>query len=111
MRWTSSTFSTSEANAARAALLATSIAAAILAPQPAAAHSWYPWSCCSDRDCKPVEATAVRFTEAGWLIERTGETIPFEKARVSPDGRYHICSAGGNPDGRTICLFTPGTGS
>lgn len=77
----------------------------------ARAHEWYPYSCCSDKDCRPVHESEVRLTAAGWFVIRTGETIPFAKARVSPDGRFHICSFGGLDDGRTICLFAPGTGS
>ena len=75
------------------------------------AHDWYPYSCCSDRDCHPVPPEAVQFTPTGWRVRTTGETIPFDKTRFSPDGRYHICSRGGKPDGKTICLFTPGSGS
>ncbi len=87
------------------------LAGSLLAPGAADAHDWYPHACCSDRDCKPVAETAVQLTPAGWLVRTTGETIPFEKARSSPDGQFHICSYGGKPDGRTICLFTPGIGS
>lgn len=90
------------------------VAAAIwlAAPAPEArAHDWYPFACCHDRDCRPVDSEAVQFTPGGWRITNTGETIPFDRARVSPDGRFHVCSYGGKATGKTICLFTPGMGS
>lgn len=89
------------------------IAAACLSAlsRRAAAHEWYPYSCCSDKDCRPVPPGAVRATPAGWLVVATGETIAFDKARFSPDGQFHVCSYGGLPDGKTICLFAPGMGS
>ena len=77
----------------------------------ASAHDWYPYSCCHDRDCRPVPPEAVKLTPRGWQIQTTGETIPFDKAQYSPDGRFHICSYGGVPEAKTICLFTPGAGS
>lgn len=77
----------------------------------ARAHDWYPYDCCSDKDCAPIAESAVQFTPAGWLVRRTGETIPFDAVRTSPDGQFHLCSRGGKPDGKTICLFTPGIGS
>jgi hypothetical protein len=75
------------------------------------AHDWYPYSCCSDKDCRPVMADAVRYTPAGWQIRLTGETIPFRKTRHSPDGQFHICSYGGLPEARTVCFFAPDFGS
>lgn len=77
----------------------------------ARAHDWYPQSCCSDTDCKPVPDAAVRFTPAGWLIVRTGEVWPFSRARPSPDGQFHRCSHSGLDEAGTICLFVPGQGS
>ncbi len=75
------------------------------------AHDWYPFSCCSDKDCHPVDASAVKYTPAGWMVRVTGETIPFKKVRSSPDGRFHICSYGGLPEAKTICFFAPDAGS
>ena len=45
------------------------------------AHDWYPFYCCHDRDCHPVDDSAVQFTPKGWFIMNTGETIPFSKAQ------------------------------
>lgn len=49
-------------------------------------------SCCSNRDCKPVE---LRVTNAGVQIfaEERWVDVPKEKIRpyISPDGRGHAC--------------------
>jgi len=77
----------------------------------AEAHDWYPYSCCTDKDCRPVPSNAVKYTPAGWQVRLTGETIPFKKVRHSPDGQFHICSYGGLPEAKTICFFAPDMGS
>lgn len=56
----------------------------------ARAHSWYPWECCSERDCFPVEPNAVREVSGGWLLE-DGTFVAYNEARPSPDGRFHVC--------------------
>lgn len=68
------------------------------------AHSWYPIECCSDRDCAPVADDAIEETASGFLIKATGEVVSFQKARVVPDGRYHVCRY---PSGGLICFFRP----
>ena len=83
----------------------------------AAAHDapkgWtYPFSCCSDYDCRPVTAGRegiVQERPEGYVIATTGEVVPYSDARVkhSPDGDFHWCSVAGKADGRTICLFVP----
>lgn len=93
------------------ALPLTLAALALLAQARASAHSWYPIECCSGFDCRPVAQTMVRLTATGWFVVETGETIPFSRARLSPDGRFHRCSPGGRPHARTICLFVPATSS
>jgi len=67
----------------------------------------YPLSCCSDRDCRHVEAGAVRQTPDGYQIAATGEILPYADRRIrpSPDGLYHWCADAASP--RTICLFVP----
>lgn len=91
--------------------VALTLLALIAVSPPAKAHDWYPYQCCSGRDCRPVPDDEVRYTPAGWLIRSNGETIPFNKARFSPDGHFHVCSYGGLPEAKTICLFAPGNGS
>lgn len=92
-----------------AAVLATSCAL------EAAAHSWYPKECCSNRDCAPADhmttdARGDRIVVVGarrvWIPD--GLT-----AGSSPDGRVHICFrvVAGELDNSTfmvpICLFVP----
>ncbi len=36
----------------------------LLLPTAALAHSWYPYECCSDRDCYPVALEQVKSTKA-----------------------------------------------
>ena len=69
----------------------------------------YPLACCSDFDCREVPDAAVLERPEGYVIVATGEVIPMSdrKVRHSPDGRFHWCSTGGRPDGKTICLFVP----
>lgn len=88
----------------------------ILPTLPANAHSWYPLSCCSNQDCQPIDASEIRSTPVGWLVEPTGEVIPYGDRRelISEDGGYHRCSRHFVDPGvrdRTICLFVPGMAS
>lgn len=77
--------------------------------QRADAHDWYPIECCSDKDCRPVSASAIRTGPQGYVINSSGETVGYRDSRVrtSPDDDYHWCNAGGMEKGRTICLFVP----
>lgn len=56
----------------------------------ARAHSWYPSNCCSGDDCRELASERVRVTPGGYLIDNR-ETVPFDKARMSPDEHYHGC--------------------
>lgn len=57
------------------------------------AHLWYPPECCDGDDCRMIlEPRDVRVTPEGYLIVEPNELIPFDKARLSPDGNYHRCS-------------------
>ena len=92
----------------------------ILAALPAAAHEWYPLTCCSSRDCFPIEATDLEPVSGGYRIRATGEVIPWDQVRVTPEeggDHFHRCSWGGDPDGRTIglglgkaCFWAPQAG-
>lgn len=68
----------------------------------------YPYSCCSNFDCREVHDASVKETADGY-VPSNGETIPYLDKRVkdSPDGRFHLCTVGGKEDGRAICLFVP----
>lgn len=69
----------------------------------------YPFSCCSDFDCRQVEAVAISERPEGYVIKNTGEVVNYTDVRLknSPDGEYHWCSVAGAKDSRTICLFVP----
>lgn len=69
----------------------------------------YPSSCCSNLDCREVGQTAISERPQGYTVEATGEVVPYndKRLRISPDGEYHWCSAGGKDYGKTICLFVP----
>lgn len=74
------------------------------------AHSFYdPW-CCSDRDCRPIEAKFVHETLAGWDIakEAGGGFFPRGNERQSPDGEFHICRF---PASEIRCFYVPPRGS
>lgn len=81
----------------------------LLWSMPGHAHDWYPYQCCSDKDCRPVSASAIRTGPHGYVINASGETVGYGDSRVrtSPDDDYHWCNAGGTEKGRTICLFVP----
>ena len=70
----------------------------------------YPWSCCSNLDCKSVQSSAVKERPEGYVIQSTGEVVAYNDKRVrnSPDGEYHWCAHQAGLDaGQTICLFVP----
>jgi len=88
--------------------------AASLWPAAGKAHDapsgWsYPFSCCSNQDCRPVATKAISERPQGYVINLTGEVVPYADTRVrsSPDGEYHWCSVAGEEKTRTICLFVP----
>lgn len=84
------------------------IAALVMSsPAVAHAHSWYPYECCSDNDCKPVPNASIHETRAGYVIDGNEETVPFSDKRIrqSQDDNSHICTIGGRADGRILCVF------
>lgn len=75
----------------------------------AGAHDFYPWDCCSDRDCAPHPADDIEETVEGFTIKSTGEFVERAKVRVAPDGQFHSCR---NPNTNVlICLFQPFRGT
>ncbi|MGY6248815.1 hypothetical protein ACXIUS_14810 [Bosea thiooxidans] len=83
----------------------------------------YPFYCCLDSDCAPIEAEAVREGHGGfivtiapgkhpmWSSERRQPLIlevPYDKAKQSPDGRWHICI---DDTGDLLCFFAPADAS
>jgi hypothetical protein len=72
----------------------------------------YPWSCCSNQDCR-AEPNGVAETPAGYTIKATGEVIPYGDKRIknSPDQDFHVCAHRAGLDaGKVICLFIPPRG-
>lgn len=104
--------------AARAGLAVLSHAvlslAALFQAVPARGHDaptgWtYPFSCCSNYDCRAVPTRHVSERPEGYVINVTGEVVAYNDTRVrnSPDGEFHWCSVSGESNSRTICLFVP----
>ncbi len=66
---------------------------ALIWPSLAAAHSWYPRECCSDRDCMPADR--IETDDRGDLrvvVGRLRIWVPRGfKVRPSFDRRIHIC--------------------
>jgi hypothetical protein len=82
---------------------------------PARAHSFYPIECCSEVDCFPVPVprTEIERMPEGWRLKKEGIIVPFDAARPSPDGQFHLCRddlGKGKliiPYGRQPCLWAP----
>lgn len=84
----------------------------LLAAVPAFAHEWYAYECCSGTDCKPLTAVQIKETPEGWLLVETGRIVPydFHRIRQSQDDQYHLCTTGGDPMGKILCLYVPPMG-
>lgn len=83
--------------------LAVSFAAYV---QEAKAHSFYPWACCSDLDCAPIDASRVKVVSGGYLVDGKFH-VPQAEVRPSPDGEYHACFP--TPD-NLKCFWAPPPG-
>ena len=59
--------------------------------------------CCGERDCFELSDADVKITSAGYFVVSMKETIPFQEATPSPDGRYWRCQWGG----ARKCFFAP----
>jgi len=92
--------------------------ALLVSASGAFAHSFYPYECCSEVDCFPVPVprTEIERTPDGWFLKKERITIPFEAARPSPDGQFHLCRdelGKGKlitPYGRPPCFWAPEPG-
>lgn len=87
-------------------LIVSAIGAALVVP--ALAHSWYPPSCCSDRDCAPLDSSRVKVVPGGYLIDGR-ELVPYDKAQWSPDENYHGCFPS-TMLGKIGCFWAPQRG-
>lgn len=99
-----------------APIAAAGVLALLLSTKPAPAHDWYPYECCSDRDCRPLEWSEVRTGPDGFMLPN-GETMGFADRRIrptppeDPQQRFHLCTVAGDPKGRALCLFVPQGGA
>lgn len=59
--------------------------------------------CCGERDCFELSDADIQITPAGYLIKSINETVPFDEATPSPDGKYWRCYWGG----KRKCFFAP----
>jgi hypothetical protein len=111
-----------EVRMTRRITLALGLLGALLAVE-ARAHEFYPQECCNNEDCFPTGLGQIEpdpiAVEGGWKLS-TGEIIPYDRARPSPDGRFHVCRRM-NEDGvpmrggfitgtktKQPCLWAPG---
>lgn len=75
----------------------------------------YPIECCSGVDCFEYPAENVTIEGDGFRLKE-GEYIPRAKARISPDGHYHVCRYQGPTGGGMIsskdlpCFWYPPQG-
>lgn len=101
----------------------------VISVTPLFAHSWYEQSCCSGRDCGPVDVEAVTVNSEGNYVVTIPQgthpmamdhdvvvVFPHEKVRASQDGDWHACFAPfRGPDGLGMeqyivyCLYAPMT--
>jgi hypothetical protein len=88
------------------------------------ASGWeYPFECCSGADCAELDPGAVRASPSGFIVtvmpgqhpiwardrrQRLVLEVPYRKARLSPDGKWHLCI---NDAGDLLCFFAPAGGS
>lgn len=65
------------------------------------AHDWYPYDCCSEKDCHPIPCEAIK--EQGKNLVYNGYTFFEDMIKPSLDGQCHVCISNEvpNPD------FTP----
>ncbi len=75
-------------------------------------HEWYPFECCSGKDCRAAQEGEVVPAPGGWRVVPSGEHYAQAKVRMSPDGRFHRClRVPSDIKSPTICLFVPDSGS
>jgi hypothetical protein len=67
--------------------------------------------CCGQNDCHEVPGDEVRAGPAGYMLILDGdriETVPYQEAQPSEDGKYWRCQ---RYDGSRRCFFAPQPGS
>jgi len=59
--------------------------------------------CCGERDCTELTDTDVKVTAAGYYVVPFNETVPYNQATPSPDGKFWRCAW----NGMRKCFFAP----
>jgi hypothetical protein len=54
-------------------------------------HSWYPYDCCSDKDCKPVNCSDIDEGDKEYTYIPTGDKFNKKLAKPSEDAKCHVC--------------------
>ncbi len=82
----------------------------MLDPGRARGHDWYPFSCCSAKDCAPASITMVPGGDTMLVSTRHGQ-VEVKRSHayaVSPDAEPHACISKDRDDNlRLVCLFLP----
>jgi hypothetical protein len=81
----------------------------LLLSTPATAHEWYPFECCHEMDCAPVEHVS-HVQDQLFVTTRLGSVmVPASfPRRESKDNRMHVCMRPGVGGAmRLICIFLP----
>jgi hypothetical protein len=76
----------------------------------AQAHSWYPWECCSDRDCAPIAVSETPIERDGGFYLNDGRHISYKEVKPSPDGLWHLCEEKWPErvsDRKILCVWAP----
>jgi len=67
----------------------------LLTATVSAAHSWYPFECCSGYDCHPIECHELTTLDDQRVLYSPGPKTVIEfpptAVRPSPDGHCHVC--------------------
>lgn len=93
-----------------AGLLMIAVGIMILIVQPARAHEWYPWECCSGYDCGPIPLAETPKEEKGGFTLTDGRHVPYKDLKPSPDGRWHLCEQKHEKEPRNrkiLCVYAP----
>jgi hypothetical protein len=89
----------------------------------ALAHGWYEYRCCSDKDCRALEAHEIRVAPEGFYVTPDGGPTQFvpmgnHRLREIPAAasaediqKFHLCTVQGKPTGEILCLYVPQGGS
>lgn len=64
--------------------------------------------CCGNHDCFTIPSRMIALNDTGYEIRHLDETVPYDQALPSKDGKYWRCH---RPDGSRRCFFAPRPGS